>query len=142
MLKVSNGAKIRNRYNQVPHLTQDTNGKVTNSQKTPQTRAKRSALSQQVTTKHIYKSPQEMEYDVTMKTRTNLCRNIGVHTKPLNGVSIRKNVSCGSFYNTETEKCTTLIEMYYSHSFQLFIFHIWKSYFHFQFSFGTRTAHQ
>ena len=52
-IKVSNGAKIRNRYNQVPHLTQDTNGKVTNSQKTPQTRAKRSALSQQVTTKHI-----------------------------------------------------------------------------------------
>ena len=46
-------AKIRNRYNQVPHLTQDINGKVTNSQKTPQTRAKRSALSQQVTTKHI-----------------------------------------------------------------------------------------
>ena len=52
-IKVSNGAKIRNRDNQVPHLTQDTNGKVTNSQKTPQTRAKRSALSQQVTTKHI-----------------------------------------------------------------------------------------
>ena len=46
-------AKIRNRYNQVPHLSQDTNGKVPNSQKTPQTRAKRSALSQQVTTKHI-----------------------------------------------------------------------------------------
>ena len=37
ILKVSKGAKIRNRYNQVPHLTQDTNGKVTNSQKTPQT---------------------------------------------------------------------------------------------------------
>ena len=31
-IKVSMGAKIRNRYNQVPHLTQDTNGKVTNSQ--------------------------------------------------------------------------------------------------------------
>ena len=30
--KVRNGAKIRNQYNQVPHLTQDTNGKVTNSQ--------------------------------------------------------------------------------------------------------------
>ena len=29
--KVSKGAKIRNLYNQVPHLTQDTNGKVTNS---------------------------------------------------------------------------------------------------------------
>ena len=53
LVKVSNGAKIRNRYNQVPHLTQDINGKVTNSQKTPQMRAKRSALSQQVTTKHI-----------------------------------------------------------------------------------------
>ena len=32
VLKVRKGAKIRNRYNQVPHLTQDTNGKVTNSQ--------------------------------------------------------------------------------------------------------------
>ena len=30
-VKVSKGAKIRNRYNQVPHLTQDTNEKVTNS---------------------------------------------------------------------------------------------------------------
>ena len=27
-IKVSEGAKIRNRYNQVPHLTQDTDGKV------------------------------------------------------------------------------------------------------------------
>ena len=31
-MKVSKGAKIRSRYNQVPHLTQDTYGKVTNSQ--------------------------------------------------------------------------------------------------------------
>ena len=31
-IKVSKCEKIRNRYNQVPHLTQDTNGKVTNSQ--------------------------------------------------------------------------------------------------------------
>ena len=30
--KVGKGAKIRNRYNQVPQLTQDTKGKVTNSQ--------------------------------------------------------------------------------------------------------------
>ena len=30
--KVSKGAKIRNRYNQEPHLTKDTNGKVTNTQ--------------------------------------------------------------------------------------------------------------
>ena len=28
-IKVSKGAKIRNRYNQVPYLTQNTNGKVT-----------------------------------------------------------------------------------------------------------------
>ena len=31
-VKVSKGAKIRNRYNQVPLLTQDTNGQETNSQ--------------------------------------------------------------------------------------------------------------
>ena len=31
-LKVSKGVKVRNRYTQVQHLTQDTNGKVTNSQ--------------------------------------------------------------------------------------------------------------
>ena len=31
-IKESKGAKIRNRYNKVPHLTQDINGKVTNSQ--------------------------------------------------------------------------------------------------------------
>ena len=30
-MKVNKGAKIRNRYNRVLHLTQDTNGKVTNS---------------------------------------------------------------------------------------------------------------
>ena len=32
-VKVSKGAKVRNRYNQVPHLTQDTHWKVTNSHK-------------------------------------------------------------------------------------------------------------
>ena len=31
-MAINKGAKIRNRYNQVPHLTQDSNGKVTNSQ--------------------------------------------------------------------------------------------------------------
>ena len=31
-MKVRKRAKIRNRCNQAPHLTQDTNGKVTNSQ--------------------------------------------------------------------------------------------------------------
>ena len=30
-MEVSKGAKIMNRYNQVPRLTQDTNGKETNS---------------------------------------------------------------------------------------------------------------
>ena len=32
LTKVSKGAKIRNRYNQVPHLIQNTNRKVTNLQ--------------------------------------------------------------------------------------------------------------
>ena len=31
-MQVSKGKQIRNRYNEVPHLTQDTNGKVTNPQ--------------------------------------------------------------------------------------------------------------
>ena len=31
-IKVRKRAKIRNRYNQSPHLTQDTNGKVTTTQ--------------------------------------------------------------------------------------------------------------
>ena len=31
-MQVRKGSKIRNRYKQVPHLTQDTDGKVTNSQ--------------------------------------------------------------------------------------------------------------
>ena len=31
-MKVCKGAKVSNRYNQVPYLTQDTNMKVTNSQ--------------------------------------------------------------------------------------------------------------
>ena len=32
LIKVRKTAKIRKRYDQVPHLTQDTNGKVTNAQ--------------------------------------------------------------------------------------------------------------
>ena len=73
--KVSNGAKIRNRYNQVPHLTQDTNGKVTNSQKTPQTRAKRSALSQQVKNliKHV-PSPSSVKESVAIRVSTETVR--------------------------------------------------------------------
>ena len=43
-------AKIRNQYNQVPHLTQDTTWEVKNTL-TSQTRAKRSALSHLVTTR-------------------------------------------------------------------------------------------
>ena len=45
LFEVRKRARIRNRYNQAPHLTPNTSGKVT-------TRVKRSALSQQVTTRH------------------------------------------------------------------------------------------
>ena len=51
--KVSKAAKIRNRYNQVPHLTQDTNEKVTNSQLDTTNESQEVSSSQQVTTKHI-----------------------------------------------------------------------------------------
>ena len=50
---VSKGAKIRNRYNQVPHLTQDTNWKVTNSDLDTTNEGQEVSLSQQVTTKQI-----------------------------------------------------------------------------------------
>ena len=52
-IKVRKKAKIRNRYNDIPHLTQDT---IWESDKTQENitykRAKRPALSQQVTTRH------------------------------------------------------------------------------------------
>ena len=54
-IKVSKGAKTRNRYNQVHCNTPNPGyhmGKWQSYSKTQQTRAKRSALSQQVTTKH------------------------------------------------------------------------------------------
>ena len=59
-----------------------------------------------------------------MRTRTNqpMQKYRCSCTKPLNGVSIRENVSCGSFYNMKAEKCTTLIHE--SSALQLFIFHI------------------
>ena len=50
--KVRKRAKIRNRYNQAPHQTQDTNGKVTTSQMNITNETKRSALSQQVNIRH------------------------------------------------------------------------------------------
>ena len=51
IIKVSKGAKIKNRHNQVPHLTQDTNGKVTNSQLDSTNENQETSLSQQVTTR-------------------------------------------------------------------------------------------
>ena len=56
LIKVSKDAKIRIQYNQVPHLTHDTYGLVTNSQldTTNEIRAKRSALSQQVNSSILF----------------------------------------------------------------------------------------
>ena len=53
IFKVSKGAKIRNRYNQVPHLTQDTNGKVTNSLLDTTNESQEVSPYQQVTKNHI-----------------------------------------------------------------------------------------
>ena len=53
-IEVRKMAKIRNRYNQAPHLIQDTNEKVTTSQSDiTNERAKRSVLFQQETTRHF-----------------------------------------------------------------------------------------
>ena len=53
-IKVERRTKIRNRYNQVPYLTRNTNWESdmnTRKQHTSLKRAKRSAFSQQVTTR-------------------------------------------------------------------------------------------
>ena len=63
-IEVRKRAKIRNRYNQAQHLTQDTNGKMTS-----QTRAKRSALSQQVTTRH---QQTDVHESITKQDRNNI----------------------------------------------------------------------
>ena len=62
-------AKIINRYYQAPHLAQDTNRKVTTSQIDIKTRAKRSALSQQVTTRHQQTGVHE---SITKQDRNNI----------------------------------------------------------------------
>ena len=59
-LEVRKRAKIRNQYNQVPHLTQDTNGKVTNSQLDI-------TNEQQVTTRHQYTDVHESITNTTQK---------------------------------------------------------------------------
>ena len=45
-------SKIRNRYNQAPHLTQDTNGKVTTSQLDITNESQEVSLFQQMSTRH------------------------------------------------------------------------------------------
>ena len=70
--KVRKRAKIRNRYNQAPHLTQDTNGKVTTSQldlTNDGQEVKRSALSQQVTTRH---QQTDVHESITKQDRNNI----------------------------------------------------------------------
>ena len=51
-MKVRKKAKIRNQYNQAPHLTQDTNGRVTTSQLDIKTKAKGPAFFQHMITMH------------------------------------------------------------------------------------------
>ena len=52
-IKVSKGAKIMNRCNQVPHLTQDTNGKVTNAQLDTTNESQEVSPFRAMATKHI-----------------------------------------------------------------------------------------
>ena len=67
-IKVRKRAKIRNQYNQAPHLTRDTNGKVTTSQIDTTNESKRSALSQQVTTRH---QQTDVHESITKQDRNN-----------------------------------------------------------------------
>ena len=62
-------AKIRNQYNQAPHLTQDTNGKVTTSQLDFTNESQESSLSQQVTTRH---QQTDVHESITKQDRNNI----------------------------------------------------------------------
>ena len=117
-VKVSKVAKIRNRYNQVPHLTQDTNGKVTNSQKTPQTRAKRSALSQQVTTKLIFeqsKMRDHLFHCLKENEFTNFPFSINPMWKKKKIVIIKETLFCfcRGLYDSEMAKCISCHEWFH-----------------------------
>ena len=80
-------AKIRNRYNQVPHLTQDTNGKVTNSQKTPQTRDKTPGRQLSKATSSLF----SIKMIAKLKwTQSNIQQNIEQLQTPTMGVTINK----------------------------------------------------
>ena len=57
--KVRKKAKIRNRYNQAPHLTQDTNGKVTTSKLDITNEAKNTQNNTLINTKAEYQQDLE-----------------------------------------------------------------------------------
>ena len=67
-----------NRYNQAPHLTQDTNGKRQRHHKTSQTRAKRLALFQQVTTMH---QQIDVHKSITKQYKNNINYRLGTVSK-------------------------------------------------------------
>ena len=82
-----------------------------------------------------------MEYcDVTMKTRTKLYRNIGVHTKPLKWSKHSQQRKLWVFFTIHGQRNALLSwKRVLRSSCSYFTF---RSHFHFLFSFGTRTAHQ
>ena len=83
LYKVSKGAKIRNRYNQVPHLTQDNNGKVTNSQLDTTNKSQEVSPFQAGDHKsHIYRCAQRHSKHKTEKTHKRSTKEV----PPWNGL--------------------------------------------------------
>ena len=89
-MKVRKRAKIRNRYNQAPHLTQDTKGKVTTPQLDITNESQRSALSQQVTTRH---QQTDVPKSITKPDRN----NINVPQKKYRLGTVSKNILLEGF---------------------------------------------
>ena len=88
---VSKSAKIRNRYNQVPHLTQDTNGKVTNSQLdtanenqevSPFPAGDHKAYIDRRAQRHI-KHKAEQKHKKSTKAIVSSCRRVRLHDDPV-----------------------------------------------------------
>ena len=108
-IKVSKGAKSRNRCNQVPHLTKKTNGKVTNSQLDTTNKSEEvSPFPAGDHMAHINRRAQRHSKHMTEKTKkihergTALEWSVKYFTGGLKPVSWRANLTLNSYVDQDT----------------------------------------
>ena len=101
--KISKGAMIMNRYNQVPHLTQDTNWKVINSQLDTTNESKRSADDHKAhINRHAQRHSKRKTEKKIHKRNTALERSVKYFTGGLKPVLQRTNLTLNSDVDQDT----------------------------------------